>query len=105
MTVNEAKQWLDECAAIFDGQGGYVRLPNGGYEFEPAPLRRQVSTATLVRLLKTADEMNEDEDLAHIPATHDHYRTLLAHMNRRAQAGDPDAATTLEHRMEKAFRE
>ncbi len=99
MTLSEANDWLDSCAAIFVGEGGYVRLPGGGYEYEPAPLREQVPTTTLVQLLHTADAMNEDEDLSHIPSTDDHYRTLLFHLHNRAIAGDPTATAALETRM------
>jgi len=103
MDISEANDWLDSCSAIFVGEGGYVTLPGGGYEFEPAPLRRQVSTPTLARLLRTADEINRGENLRHVLSVADHYRTLLAHLHARALAGDPAASDALEERMRKAI--
>ncbi len=105
MTKSETEQWLSKCAEIFDGEGGYVPLPGGGYEFAPAPLREQVPTSTLVSLLTAADMINADEDYRHILSIGDNYRTLIKHINRRAYAGDIEAATILEQRMARLMAE
>jgi len=105
MNISEANDWLNTCAKIFDGEGGYIPLPDGGYEFDPAPLRAPVPTSRLVSLLATADRINADEDYRHMLTEHDNYQSLLAHINRRAVSGDALASAVLEQRMAHLFAE
>ena len=99
MIEETANKWLARCAEIFDGEGGYVPNPSGGYMFDPASFREEVPTVTLASLLTIADSINCDEEYRHILSTGDIYQSLIAHMNRRAEAGDTHAAEILEQRM------
>jgi hypothetical protein len=99
MIEETADKWLARCAEIFDGEGGYVPNPSGGYMFDPAPLREEVPTVTLASLLTIADSINAEEEYRHILSTGDMYQSLIVHMNRRAEAGDTQAAEVLEQRM------
>lgn len=89
-----ADTWLERCGSIFADEGGYVAIAGGGYAFEPATLRAETSTATLVELAEMGELIEESGTHAHVPCTGDWQRSLYEHLNRRAAAGDP-AATAL----------
>lgn len=91
--------WLERCGRIFADEGGYVAIAGGGYAFEPATLRVETSTATLIELAEMGELIDESETHAYVTCTGDWQRSLYEHLNRRSAAGDHAATSALTARM------